>query len=120
MTLDDRFDDLAAGLGGFHQTWIAYLGIELGLVARLREAGPGGLSAAELAAACGCQLDPIYAWSRAAHAAGLVAIDGDRVIVDPDVARILLDDKRPEYLGGQFVSTIVSSLDYEGLADFVR
>ena len=33
---------------------------------------------------------------------------------------ILLDDDRPEYLGGQFSSTVVSSLDYERLAEFVR
>ena len=33
---------------------------------------------------------------------------------------VLLDDDRPEYLGGQFVSTVVSSLDYERLTDFFR
>ena len=34
MALDDRFDDLIASLGGFHRSWLVYLGIELGLFAR--------------------------------------------------------------------------------------
>ena len=40
MHLDDRFDDLVASLAGFHQAWLVYLGVELGLLARLRAAGP--------------------------------------------------------------------------------
>ena len=31
MPLDERFDDLIASLGGFHRSWLIYLGIELGL-----------------------------------------------------------------------------------------
>src|SRR5436189_4563996 len=31
MALDDRFDDLIASLGGFHRSWLVYLGLELGL-----------------------------------------------------------------------------------------
>ena len=34
MALDDRFDDLIASLGGFHRSWLVYLGLELGLFAR--------------------------------------------------------------------------------------
>ena len=30
MGLDDRFDDLIASLGGFHRSWLVYLGIETG------------------------------------------------------------------------------------------
>ena len=37
-----------------------------------------------------------------------------------DTASVLLDDTRPEYLGGQFVAAVVSSLDYATLADFFR
>ena len=44
MPLDDRFDDLIDSLGGFHRTWLVYLGIELGLFAALRSAGPDGVS----------------------------------------------------------------------------
>ena len=50
MALDDRFDDLIASLGGFHRSWLVYLGIELGLFAHVREAGAAGLTTDELAA----------------------------------------------------------------------
>lgn len=49
MRLDDRFDDLVASLGGFYRTWYVYTGLELGLFARLRDAGLNGLTAEELA-----------------------------------------------------------------------
>src|SRR5664280_1143449 len=50
MPLDDRFDDLVASLAGFYRAWVIQLGIELDLFARLREAGPAGLTRAALAA----------------------------------------------------------------------
>ena len=34
MGHDDRFDDLIASLGGFHRSWLVYLGLELGPVLR--------------------------------------------------------------------------------------
>ena len=40
--------------------------------------------------------------------------------MDEHIAQVLLDDQRPEYLGGQFVSTVVSSLDHEALVEFAR
>ena len=56
MGHEDRFDDLIASLGGFHRSWLIYLGIELGLFARIRESGAGGITpenAAEATAAVG-------------------------------------------------------------------
>ena len=49
MRTDDRFDDMVASLGGFYRTWYVYVGLELGLLQRLREAGPAGLTPDELA-----------------------------------------------------------------------
>ena len=120
MALDDRFDDLIASLGGFHRSWLVYLGIELGLFARLREAGPAGLTAAELAEATGTQPHAVEAWGWAADAHDLVTLEGDRLIADEDVAIVLLDELRPEYLGGQFVHATVASLDWGGMVDFFR
>jgi len=120
MSMDDRFDDLAASLGGFYRTWAAYLGIELGLFRRIRAASPSGLTAAGLAAQASCQADVIEAWLHLAHAVDLVDFDGERATMDEHVAVILLDDQRPEYLGGQFVSTVVSSLDHDSLVEFAR
>jgi SAM-dependent methyltransferase len=120
MGRNDRFEELAASVGGFYRTWVVYLGLELGLFERIRAAGGHGLDPVELATMSGCRREPIEAWVRAAHAGDLVMLDGDRVTVADDVATILLDDTHPEYLGGQFVVGVVSSLDYVGLADFFR
>ncbi len=120
MSIDDRFDDLAASLGGFYQTWTVYLGLELGLLARIRAAGADGIGAAELASATGCLAAPVEAWVRLADSVELIAFDGERARPIDDVMTILLADDRPEYLGGQFSSTVVSSLDYERLAEFFR
>ena len=120
MGQTDRFEELAAGVGGFYRSWVIYLGLELGLFARIRAAGSTGLAAADLATAADCRLEPIDAWVRAAHAGDLVELLDGRAVVADDVASILLDDTHPEYLGGQFVVAVVSSLDYAGLVDFVR
>jgi SAM-dependent methyltransferase len=120
MPIDDRFDELAGSLGGFYRTWAAYLGLELGLFARIRAAGGEGIGAAELASASGCLTRPVEAWLRLAHAVDLVEFDGRVAHQIDEVMTIMLDDERPEYLGGQFVSAVVSSLDYERLADFFR
>ena len=120
MSIDDRFDELAGSLGGFYLTWAAYLGLELGLFARIRAAGDAGIDAAELASGSGCLAEPVEVWLRLAHAVDLVEFDGRVARPIDDVMTIMLDDERPEYLGGQFVSTVVSNLDYERLAEFFR
>ena len=120
MALDDRFDDLIASLGGFHRTWLVYLGIELGLFSRIRAAGPAGLTPDELAAETGCQPTAVETWAWAADAHDLVTLEDGRLTVDEDVAIILLDDLRSEYLGGQFVHAAVASLDWGGIVEFFR
>jgi SAM-dependent methyltransferase len=120
MSIDDRFDELAGSLGGFYRTWAAYVGLELGLLARIREAGPAGIEPDELAVACRCLVGPVHVWVRLAHAVDLIDYDGRRARRIDDVMTILLDDDRPEFLGGQFVATVVSSLDYERLTEFFK
>jgi SAM-dependent methyltransferase len=120
MRLDDRFDDLIGSLGGFHRSWLVYLGIELGLFARLRSADTAGLTSAELAAGADCRPEAIELWGWAADAHDLVTLEDGRLTVDPDVAEILLDDGRPAFLGGQFVHAAVASLDWGGMLDFFR
>jgi SAM-dependent methyltransferase len=120
MSIDDRFDDLAASLAGFYRAWAVYLGLELGLFRRIRAAAPSGLTPVGLATQAGCQPEVVETWIRLAHAVDLVEFDGERVSMDEPVAAILLDDQRPEYLGGQFVSTVISSLDHDGLVEFAR
>jgi 2-polyprenyl-3-methyl-5-hydroxy-6-metoxy-1,4-benzoquinol methylase len=120
MGQNDRFEELATSVGGFYRSWVIYLGLELGLFERIRAAGTTGLSAPDLAAATSCRPGPIEAWVRAAHAGDLIELHGSRATVADDVAAVLLDDTHPEYLGGQFVVAVVSSLDYAGLVEFFR
>jgi SAM-dependent methyltransferase len=120
MRLDDRFDELIDTLTGFQRTWLVYLGVELGLFERLRAAGGAGLTADELAKHAGCDLGPITAWVSAADAHDLAELQGDRLVLDDDTAKILLDDARSEFLGGQFVHSVVASLDWVGMLDFFR
>jgi len=120
MAPDDRFDDLIASLGGFHRSWLVYLGIELRLLALVRDAGATGLTTAELAAQAGCQPRAIDAWAWAADAHDLVRLDDGRLSIDHEVAVVLLDEGRPEYLGGQFVHAAVASLDWGGMVEFFR
>ena len=120
MPLDDRFDDLIASLGGFHRTWLIYLGLELGFFQRLRAAGTAGLTIDDLATQAGCLSKAVEAWGWAADAHDLATLDGDRLTLDEGVAVVLLDEGRPDYLGGQFVHAAVASLDWGGMVDFFR
>ncbi len=120
MQLDDQFDGLIDSLTGFHRTWLIYIGVELGLFGRLRAAGRPGLTASELAAASDCDPLPIRAWVSAADAQGLVELQGDRVAIDDETAVVLLDEARPEFLGGQFVHAVIASLDWAGMLAFFR
>ena len=120
MRLDDRFDELIDTLSGFHRTWLVYLGVELGLFAHLRTAGQQGLTVAELASQSGCALAPIVAWASAADANELAELRDGRLVLDDDTAVILLDEARPEFLGGQFVHSVIASLDWGAMLDFFR
>jgi SAM-dependent methyltransferase len=120
MGHDDRFDDLIASLGGFHRSWLIYLGLELGLFSRLRSAGPGGLTPAELAESTGTHPEAVDVWAWAVDAHDLATLEEGRLVLDDDVAVILLDDERAEFLGGQFIHAVVASMDWGAMADFFR
>lgn len=121
MLIDDRFDDLVASLGGFHRTWYVVSGLELGLFARLREAGAAGMTPDELARRAGASpvLVARWAWGATAHDLVEPADDG-RLRLPEDLAMILLDADRPEYLGGQFLHAAIGSLDFGDLPDVIR
>jgi hypothetical protein len=80
MRLDDRFDELIDTLTGFHQTWLVYLGVELGLFDQLRTAGSDGLTADDLAGRSGCDPGAIAAWVSAADAHDLAELQGTRLV----------------------------------------
>lgn len=119
MHLDEQHDDVIAALGGFYRTWIVYLGIELGFFHALRGAGRAGLRVDELAAQTATNPKAVATWAWAADAHGLLAA-GDHLVVDDDVAAVLIDEHRTAYLGGQVIHSVVSTLDWEGMLAFFR
>lgn len=142
MSEDDRFAELLDDLTGFYRSWVIYLGIETGLIATLGEASDG-LTVADLADRAGCAPSTVDVWARAAYAFSLVERDGPagpgvddalaeaaqgdgldgastRFRMDPDVAAILTDDERRDFLGGQFAFTVGASLDHGGLVEVIR
>ncbi len=120
MQLDDRFEDLVASLGGFYRTWYVATGLELGLLAQLRDAGKAGLTIAELARRARTSPDVTGRWAWGAAAHDLVELVDDRVTLPADVGAILLDPDRPEHLGGQFQFAATGSLDFGGLPELFR
>ena len=107
-------------LGGFYRTWLVYLGVDLGFFRALRAAGDAGLTVGELASRTSTNPRAVETWVWAADAHGLLRPDGDVVHLDPDTAAVLLDEQRPEFLGGQFVHTVVATLDWDRMGDFFR
>ncbi len=120
MRLDDRFDDLVGSLRGFYRTWYVFTGLELGLFDALHDSGTRGLTAVELAARTGVEPSLAGRWAWGADAFSLVETVDGRIRIPGDVAAILLDAHRPEFLGGQFQFAAVSSLDYDRLPDVFR
>ena len=86
----------------------------------MRAAGPSGRTIEALAADTGCHPAAVRAWAVGADAQEIATLDGGTIVGDDDVAVILLDEERPEYLGGQFVHAAVASLDWGGMVDFFR
>lgn len=120
MTIDDAFDELAASLVGFYRTWVVYLGLELGLFERIRLAGPAGIPLGTLAEEAGCSAPAVRTWALAAHASEIVDLADGTVSMDPEVASVLLDEQKPEYLGGQFIFTVTAAMDHTALAGAMR
>jgi SAM-dependent methyltransferase len=120
MAVDDRFDELIDSLGGFYRAWLIHLGIELGLFRALVDAGSDGLSPGQLADRTETAHEAVEVWAWAVDAHGLATLDSERLRIDDDVAAILLDDRIPEYLGGQFDHAVTASMDWDRMAEFFR
>lgn len=120
MRLDDRFDDMIASLAGFYRTWYVFAGLELGLFDALGGAGAAGLTAGELASRTGVEPELAGRWAWGAGVFDLVEAADGRIVLPGDVATVLLDADRPEFLGGQFQFAAVGSLDYDRLPEVLR
>ena len=107
---------------GFYRTWYVYVGLELGLLQRLRDAGASGLTADELAQRTGTEprlVRRLGVGRRRARPGR--AIDGEPDHAVPTTSPVvLLDADRPEYLGGQFLHAAIGSLDFAHLPEVFR
>jgi SAM-dependent methyltransferase len=74
----------------------------------------------ELASRTATQPDLVARWAWGADAHDLIDLDGDRVTAIDEVATILLDVDRPEYLGGQYLHAAIGGLDFGVLGDVMR
>ena len=121
MPHEDRFDDLAQSLGGFYRSWVIYLGLQLGLfelirVGRSRRASPRPNSLRP----------PAAPPNRSTHGSGQATPASSSSTTGPGSGwtrrrhPCCWTSTRPEYLGGQFVAAVVSSLDYAELAAFFK
>lgn len=120
MPIDERFEDLVDSLAGFYRTWYIQVGLELGLLAALRDAGAAGLSVDELAARTGTRPEVVGRWAWGADVHDLLERTDGRLVLPEELAAILLDADRPEYLGGQFLHAATGSLDFGALPDVFR
>jgi SAM-dependent methyltransferase len=120
MAHEDRFDELVDSLGGFYRAWLIYLGIELGLFARIHAAGEAGISPAELAAATDTYPPAVDVWAWAVDSHRLAYLEDGRLTIDRDTANMLLDGEHADYLGGQFIHAVVASMDWARMTDFFR
>ena len=78
------------------------------------------MTAEELARRTGTEPALVGRWAWGAEAHDLIEIEDGRLRIPDDVAGILLDADRPEYLGGQFLHAAIGSLDFGDLPDVFR
>lgn len=102
----------AAALG-FSTVWAAHLGRRYGILQRLA-LSRGPLEAAGIARACKLHPPAVAAWLEAAHALRLVERTGGRYRLTRTQRALLVDERDPRYLGGQFSYLALRSLDYGG------
>ena len=120
MSSDETYEALISDLGGFYRTWLVYLGVELGFFRALRAGGDAGLTAGDLALRTSTHPRAVETWAWAADAHGLVQTDHGSLHLDRDTAAVLLDEQRSDFLGGQFVHSVVATLDWDRMVDYFR
>ena len=124
--LDRTFDELIESLVGFYRSWFLSLGEELGLLQAVSDAGARGVTGDELARVAAVHPPAADVWLRGAYAHRVLELASapdetpERFSLSPALAQILLDEDSSYYLGGQFVRSIASTLDYGELTEFFR
>lgn len=124
MTKTDRSQQWQTIYGyilGFQATWIADIGLKVGLFEAISRAGNSGLSEAQLAEQLGYDRRYVEVWCRAAYAFEFLDWDeaqGYRLA--PHMDELLLDPSKPDFLGGrvQFYSALYE--DFKAFPDYLQ
>lgn len=106
VTPDQQIDLMWDYLKGFHAVHLIRTGVELGLFARIAEAGEDGIDAAALASALGLHAPYVGVWCNTAFAYGLLdGEDGPPAVfrLSPHIDSILVDRRHPRHLAPYFV-----------------
>jgi 2-polyprenyl-3-methyl-5-hydroxy-6-metoxy-1,4-benzoquinol methylase len=102
---------------GFYGVWIAHIGRHTKL---LYELADRPMTIEELIVATRLYPTAVRAWCSAALAYHFIVIKDGKLHLEEQMRAILVDNKKPEYIGGQFSYLALRSLEYGGLEEFFK
>lgn len=97
-TTQDQFNFVFNAFRGVQTIQVISLGLELGLLAALRDA-PDGLTSDELSAKFGFFPRYVRVWCETGYALGVLDYENGRYRLPPKLDTVLLDTNHPRYLG---------------------
>jgi 2-polyprenyl-3-methyl-5-hydroxy-6-metoxy-1,4-benzoquinol methylase len=99
-SLQEQAGRVMEQLYGFVNVYLLNTGLELGLFAQLREAGPHGLTPAELAERGGLHEPYLAVWCQSAYGYGYLEVTAEnRFCLAPHMDMLLADPHSPAYMG---------------------
>ena len=102
---------------GFYGVWLIHVGRETGLLTRLASCP---MSEGQLISATAMHPPAVQAWCSAAVSYGFVEKKKSKLYLKENMKIMLLDNKNPDYLGGQFSYLAMRSLEYGGFGNLFR
>jgi SAM-dependent methyltransferase len=105
-------------LRGFYESWVIFLGLEMGIFKALAERGPA--SPLQLAAMLSLNEQAVSRWARAAVSLGILDGRGEEVWLAEEWRRVLLQPDAEDYRGGDILYAVGRTLYAGGLLGAFR
>lgn len=102
---------------GFYGVWVAHIGRQTGLLAKLAEAP---MTEKDLIISTRLYKPAVQAWCAAGLAYGLIFERKGKLHLPRKMKAMLLETKHSQYIGGQFSYLALRSLEYDGLYDLFK
>lgn len=121
LTKQDQWRRLIDYILGYQATWIADIGLKVGLFRAIADASPGGVGEEELAKQLGLAQRYVQVWCRAAYAFALLdwhEQSGYRLA--PHMATLLLDPTDPQFSGGRIQFFAALYEDFRAFPQYLR